>query len=158
KSNGIELVYFESGEVLFHENEESYHFFVIQEGSVEVFKDGDDGVRLPLTVVSEGSALGEFAMINRAPRSATARAITPVRAAKISEAAYQELLNELPDWAMSVIKSLIDRLHKTNEIIRKGRIVSPDLRREIEATEFDPDSGTITDSTPFLTSSGLEED
>ena len=97
-------------------------------------------------------------MINRAPRSATARAITPVRAAKISEAAYQELLNELPDWAMSVIKSLIDRLHKTNEIIRKGRIVSPDLRREIEATEFDPDSGTITDSTPFLTSSGLEED
>lgn len=158
KPNGIESVYFESGEILFQENEESYHFFVIQEGSVEVYKDGDDGVRLPLTVVSEGTALGEFAMINRAPRSATARAITPVRAAKISEQAYQELLNELPDWAMSVIKSLIDRLHKTNEVIRKGRIVSPDLLREIEATEFDPDAGTITDSTPFLTSSGLEED
>ncbi len=157
-SNGIELVYFESGEVLFYENEASYHFYIIQEGSVEIYKDGDDGVRLPLTVVSEGTAIGEFAMINRAPRSATARAITPVRAAKISEQSYQELLNDLPEWAMAVIKALIDRLHKTNEIIRKGRIVSPELKREIEATEFDPDAGTITDSAPFLTSDGLPEE
>lgn len=156
--NGIELVYFESGEILFNENEESYHFFIVQEGSVEIYKDGDDGVRLPLTVVSEGTAIGEFAMINRSPRSATARAITPVRAAKISEKAYQELLSDLPEWAMSVIKALIDRLHKTNEIIRKGRIVSPDLQREIEATEFDPEAGTITDSAPFLTADGLPED
>lgn len=157
-SNGIDLVYFESGEVLFQENEESYHFFIIQEGSVEIYKDGDDGVRLPLTIVTEGSAIGEFAMINRAPRSATARAITPVRAAKISEQAYQELISDLPDWAVSVIRSLIERLHKTNEIIRKGRIVSPDLQREIEATEFDPEAGTITDSAPFLTSDGLPDD
>lgn len=157
-SNGIELVYFESGEILFHENEESYHFFVIQEGSVEIYKDGDDGIRLPLTIISEGTALGEFAMINRAPRSATARAITPVRAARISEQAYQKLLEELPEWAMSVIKALIERLHKTNEIIRKGRIVSPELKREIEATEFDPDAGTITDSAPFLTSTGEDDE
>lgn len=157
-AHGIEIVDFEVGQVLFSENEQSFHFFVIQEGSVEIYKDGEDGVRLPLAIISEGTALGEFAMISRAPRSATARAITPVKAAKISEEAYQKLLAELPDWALSVIKALIERLHKTNEVLRKANFVSPELKKEIEATEFDLEHETLTNESPYLTPSGHRED
>lgn len=146
----IEQVAFEPGEVLFHENETSYHFFIIQDGQVEVFKTGTGGVKIPLAVVGEGTSIGEFAMIDRLPRSATARALTKVVAAKVSDAAYQELLQELPDWAVAVMRALVERLRQTNEIIRRSGIISKDVKKEIEAVEFDPDASTEIDTNPML--------
>lgn len=143
-SNQIETVTFNPGDILFQENEKSFHFFIIQEGQVEVFKTSSDGQKLPLAVVKEGTSIGEFAMIDRNPRSATARALTVVQAAKVSEAAYQQLLSELPDWAVSVMGALVDRLRQTNEIVRRSGIVSPSVKREIESIEFDPEAGTMT--------------
>lgn len=146
----IEEVVFQPGEVLFQENEQSYHFFIVQEGQVEIFKTSPNGTKVPLAVVEEGTAIGEFAMIDRLPRSATAQALTAVRAAKVSDAAYQELLSELPDWAVSVMRSLVERLRQTNEIIRRAGIVDAKVRREIESVEFDPDANTVNTELPFL--------
>lgn len=152
-STDIEEVIFQPGEFLFHENEQSFHFFIIQEGQVEVFKTSQEGEKLPLAVVRESTSIGEFAMIDRLPRSATAQALTVVRAAKISDGAYQELLRELPDWAISVMKALVERLRHTNEIIRRSHIVDKTLRQEIQAVEYDPDANTITDENPLLNDS-----
>ncbi|MEK7354996.1 MAG: cyclic nucleotide-binding domain-containing protein [Bdellovibrionota bacterium] len=146
----IEQVAFEPGETLFHENEQSFHFFIIQDGQVEVFKTGTGGVKIPLAVVGEGTSIGEFAMIDRLPRSATARALTKVVAAKVSDAAYQELIQDLPDWAVSVMRALVDRLRQTNEIIRRSGIISQDVKKEIDAVEFDPEAGTEVDTNPML--------
>ncbi|MES2962847.1 MAG: cyclic nucleotide-binding domain-containing protein [Bdellovibrionota bacterium] len=154
----IEQVAFEPGETLFHENEQSFHFFIIQEGQVEVFKTGVGGVKLPLAVVGDGTSIGEFAMIDRLPRSATARALTKVVAAKVSDQAYQQLIQELPDWAVSVMRALVERLRQTNEIVRRGGIVSKDVKQAIDAIEFDPDASTEVDTNPMLGSGGDDDD
>ena len=146
----IRDILFEPGEILFEENEHSFHFFVIQQGQVEVYKTGPDGQKIPLAVVGEGTSIGEFAMIDRNPRSATAKALTMVVAAKVSDQDYKQLLNELPDWAVAVMRALVERLRQTNEIIRRAGIVDKRLVREIEAVEFDPDASTIMDETPDL--------
>ena len=160
-SSQIELVQFKPGDVLFRENETSYHFYIIQDGQVEVFKQGQGGSKIPLAVVGEGTSIGEFAMIDRLPRSATAVALSKVSAAKVSDAAYQQLFQELPDWAVAVMRALVDRLRQTNEIVRRHGIVSPDVKREIDSVEFDPDSGTQVDTlieeVPDLGSAGEDQ-
>lgn len=137
--SNIEPVEFKIGEVLFKENESSFHFFIIQEGQVEVYKTNTDGNQVILATVGEGLSIGEFAMIDRRPRSATARAATPVKAMKISEAAYRQLLGDLPDWAVSVMTALVDRLRSTNEIVRKLSMDSK-AKQAIEKVEFDDSS------------------
>jgi CRP-like cAMP-binding protein len=148
---------FAPGDFLFHENESTYHFFVIIEGDVEIFKTDADGTVYPLAMVSSGSSVGEFAMIDRQPRSASARAKTSVRATRISEAAYEHLLEELPEWAMSVMRALVERLRMTNEIVRRHKITNPEIVHAVDALEFDSDS-TIIDDSPFLSDPSEEED
>lgn len=154
----IEIVNFASGDYIFHENEISYHFYILQEGQIEVFKTNKGGGKIPLAIVGPGASLGEFAMIDRQPRSATARALTDVRAAKISDAAYNQLIEELPDWAVSVMRALVERLRHTNELIRKNNIVDEAMLAQIESMQFDSPS-TVTGTNPDLRSAGdLDED
>src|SRR5687768_5939628 len=94
--DSLEKVEFKPGEFLFHENDASFFFFIIQDGSVEVFKTDANNKQIPLAVAVEGQALGEFAMVAKKARSASARALTKVTAVKVSEQAYQTLLGELP--------------------------------------------------------------
>jgi CRP/FNR family cyclic AMP-dependent transcriptional regulator len=114
----IEQVEFRAGEILFHEDETSFHFFIIQEGEVEIFKRGSSGEELQLAIVTPGNSLGEFAMLDRKPRSASARAMSDIVAARVSPEAYNQLLSELPDWAVSVMRALVERVRHTNDIVR----------------------------------------
>lgn len=151
----IEQVSFEPDDILFYENEETFHFFVIQEGQVEVFKTAVDGTRVVLGVMGEGTSIGEFAMLDHKPRSASARALTKVSAAKVSEEAYNELITELPTWAIAVMRGMIDRLRHTNDIIRRSGAsdsVKKQVARSAEITPTEDDFGT----NPFLTSNGDE--
>lgn len=141
QSAQIEQVSFEPGALLFHENEKSFHFYIIQEGEVEVFKQGTNGELIVLATMGVGNSLGEFAMLDQQPRSASARALTAVTAAKVSAQAYEQLLEELPDWAVSVMRALVERLRATNEIVRKTR---PDAAtaEALKSVEFSDASGT----------------
>jgi CRP-like cAMP-binding protein len=116
--SAIEIVSFQPGEILFHENEMTFHFYIVQSGKVEVFKTDSDGKKVILAIIEEGSSIGEFALIDKQPRSASARALTAVELARISDEAYQQLLTELPDWATAVLEGLIDRIRRANETIQ----------------------------------------
>ena len=148
----IEQISFKAGDLLFNEGDTTYHFFVIQEGEIEIYKTAPDGKKIPLGTVGAGSSLGEFAMLDHMPRSATAQALTDVSAAKVSEKAYEQLIEELPEWAVAVMRGMIDRIRATNEIIRKHGIVSGAAKQQIAAVEFDPSAPDPLDDidTPFL--------
>jgi len=136
----LEIVHFKAGEFLFKEGDPGFHFFIIQVGQVEVFRLGEDKNEIPLGIVGEGQALGEFARVDNKPRSATARAMDDVEAVRVSEEAYDKLLKELPHWAVSLIENLVDRVRQTNEIIRRHGIVDKNLMLALEKVDFDPNS------------------
>ena len=92
----------------------------------------DEGSKIPLAVVDDGQAIGEFALLLEEPRSATAQALTDVVCIKIAAEGYKSLLETLPDWAASILESLVVRLKATDEIIRKAKIVDKDLEKKIE--------------------------
>ena len=143
----IKTVHFEAGDILFEENDVSFHFFIIQEGEVEVYKNGPSG-EVVLARIGPGGSLGEFAMLDRKPRSASARALTALTAAQVSPEAYDQLLDELPDWAVSVMRALVERLRFTNDIVRNLRRSNPEAlavadRQALQSAEFDSESRSI---------------
>lgn len=138
----IQNVTFKSGELLFSESEPGYHFFIVQKGQVEVFRTGENNKKIPLGIIEEGEAVGEFARFNRKPRSATARALTDVEAVKISEQTYDKLVGDLPEWALAMIEHLIQRLNQTNEILRRNGIVDEKLLQELERFHNEPEENT----------------
>lgn len=151
----LKPVVFQPGAILFREGDRSFHFYIVQEGQVRIFREAPEGGEVDLAVVSEGASIGEFAMIDHQPRSASAQALTEVKAVEVSEEAYLDLLSELPDWAVSVMKALVERLRNANDLIRKAQSVDPELKNQIVSAEYDSDTKVSTlllddDDTPDL--------
>lgn len=81
-----------TGETLFEEGKKGETFYVVLRGRVELLKRGRDGAEQKLAVAREGEAFGEMALLNRTPRSATARAIEDSQLLEISRDAFDTLL------------------------------------------------------------------
>lgn len=106
------------GDLIFFEGEVEKHFYIVEKGSVSIFTKTKDGNKIEITVITEGESFGEFALLDNSPRSASAQAISEVHVIKVSEAGYEELLNEIPGWASSMLKSFMARLKNMNNLLR----------------------------------------
>ncbi len=143
----LKMVEFQKGDILFKEGEESFHFYIIQDGTVSIYKTLPNGTEVILARAGAGNSVGEFAHIDRQPRSASVKATSPVRAIMVSKDSYQELLDELPSWAVSMIEGLVDRLRQTNDIVRRLHAHDPQTQAKFD-TMIEYDTGvSIIDAT-----------
>jgi glutaminase len=69
---------YEAGEVIIQAGDPARELFLLSRGLVSVFLPLENGARKRLATFSPGMAFGEMAIIDRAPRSATITADTPV--------------------------------------------------------------------------------
>src|SRR5690606_16993460 len=98
---------FKAGDIIFEEGDQGFSFYIVQEGKIEVFRKEANGSQTTLGIIEPGQPLGEFALVTESLRSASARAISDGYAVEVSEEGYKKLLNELPEWAIAVMQSLI---------------------------------------------------
>lgn len=118
-STPVQRETFESGKFIFLEGDKDFHFYIIESGRVEIFTN-TNGKYIKITEFGPGESFGEFALLDRSPRSASARALTDVSLFKVSEQGFQELLAQLPDWASSMLKSFAHRLKAMNERLKES--------------------------------------
>ncbi len=112
-------VAYKSGDFIFLEGDCESHFYIIETGKVQIFTKRGDGQRVNICEIGEGETFGEFALLDRhAPRSASAKALTDVVLVKVSEEGYQQLLEEIPVWAASMLRSFMERLKGMNQKIK----------------------------------------
>jgi len=79
------------GAALMTEGEAARSCFVLVSGEVEVVRFGPEGPRV-LALLGAGSVVGHMALVDRAPRSATVRALTAVTALELPRDAFEQLL------------------------------------------------------------------
>jgi CRP-like cAMP-binding protein len=91
------------------------YMYIIREGRVKVTKLSDDGREKILEFLDTGSFVGEMALLERAPRSASVKALSPVKLLALSRNDFVGLLKKSPDLAMSVIQELSRRLRTVND-------------------------------------------
>jgi CRP-like cAMP-binding protein len=98
------------GTILFREGGLAEFMYVLLEGTVDIVVGG--------TVIESaagGTVLGEMAIIDGAPRSATAIAKTPCRLASVTTAQFDALVQQKPELARFVMRVLSGRLRRMNQ-------------------------------------------
>jgi CRP/FNR family cyclic AMP-dependent transcriptional regulator len=103
---------------IFFEGDIESHFYIIEAGEVQIFTKNKAGKRIDLLTVDEGESFGEFALLDKKPRSASAQAKTEVTLIKVSAEGYEQLVKELPVWASCMMKSFVTRLKKMTESMK----------------------------------------
>lgn len=114
----LEKIEFKKGDFLFREGDKTYCFYIIQEGSIEVFLTDSNDKEISLAHFGPGQPVGEFALVVNKPRCANARALADGTATRITEQGYKMLLTELPEWALRLMESLIERLRQTDVLLK----------------------------------------
>lgn len=117
-SNEISKELYKAGEYIFKEGDQAFDFFIIDSGQIEILAKNKEGSPVRVAVVSEGESFGEFALLDKTTRSASARAVDDCIVNRISEAGYEELLNQLPVWASCMLKSFAGRLKAMNSRVK----------------------------------------
>jgi CRP/FNR family cyclic AMP-dependent transcriptional regulator len=118
KSGEITRETYKPGEFIFFEGDVDFHFYIIDSGEVQIFTKNTDGARINIATIEPGESFGEFALLDRAPRSASAQALTNVSLFRVSEKGFEKLLEELPIWASSMLRSFAVRLKNMNEVLK----------------------------------------
>jgi CRP-like cAMP-binding protein len=98
-----------AGEILFSEGDEGDVMFAVVEGEVELTHQG----RI-VEEVAAGGILGEMALIDTGPRSATATARTAARIVRIDQKRFTFLVHEHPAFALQVMRVMARRLRNAN--------------------------------------------
>jgi CRP/FNR family transcriptional regulator, cyclic AMP receptor protein len=101
---------FPPGANLVKEGEPGESFMIIREGTATV----DQGGRM-LRELGAGDFLGEIALIDGGPRTASVRAMGPVTALVIDRAGFQRLMSEFPVIRFDLVSALTQRLRQRGE-------------------------------------------
>jgi CRP/FNR family transcriptional regulator, cyclic AMP receptor protein len=96
----------------FKEGDDARELFVIQSGKVEIRL----GNRV-LETFSDYNIFGEMALIDAAPRSATAMAISDDKLVPVGEKQFLFLISHTPHFALNVLRVMARRLGASNRTL-----------------------------------------
>ena len=100
--------------IICQDGEPGNTLFIIVDGRVEVIKEKDKEEKV-IAVRDAGQFVGEMAILESAPRSATLRAKTPVRVLVIEGEAFNTILMDRPEVAVTVLRHMSTRVRELND-------------------------------------------
>lgn len=101
--------------LLMHEGERGDALYVIAHGSVKVFVSDENGRELVLHQLGPGAVIGDVAVLDGEPRSASVMAIEDTTALAIGRDGLLACLGSSPEFALNIIRSLTHRLRQATE-------------------------------------------
>jgi len=114
----------EKGNLVFEEGEDGDYVCFVASGTLDVIKESKSGERVTITTLAKGRSIGEMAMIDEFPRSATVISNSDTKLITLKRDSFQFLLDNHPDVAIPVLKG-ITRLVSIN--LRKTSCKLADL-------------------------------
>ena len=109
---GVPVRDFNAGDVIFKQGDPAQELFIIQSGEVEIRL----GNRV-LETLPQYSIFGEMALIDSAPRSATAIAASDAKLVPVNEKQFLFLISNTPYFALNVMRVMARRLRAANSAL-----------------------------------------
>lgn len=123
-----------AGTLIFSEGEYTASMFIIEDGEVSIYKQ-KEGRNCVMAVLGEGDCLGEMALFDYMPRSASAVAQTDCRLIEITSqnlyGVYQMDMEQFALIQMNLGREIARRLRKADELC-----VRCPLRTDVEVKTF----------------------
>lgn len=97
--------------------------YALTSGLVKVVVAAGNGAETALAMRSRGDLVGEFALVDGKPRTATARAVGPVAAVRVSRGAWEALSGECPALQLKLATYLVAKIRASIERQTADRIL-----------------------------------
>lgn len=112
-----------TGDTLFKQGDAGDAAYVVQSGEVNVYARADEAREVHVAALGPGAVIGELALLDGAPRSASVRAAEPTQLLRIDRGEFEFLRRNLRPAAFKLIRSitvtLCERLRETNQQITR---------------------------------------
>jgi len=110
------------GEILFDKGDPGEEMYIVEEGAVAIFEPGEaePGHERPLRIFRAGGTLGEMALIDREPRTLSARAVQPTQTLVLKGSDFEHLVRDRA-MAMAIMAGLNDRIRYTTDFLGEVR-------------------------------------
>lgn len=125
--------FYRDGEIIACQGEVGDCMFVVQDGHVDILVE-DAGTEILLRTAGRNEVLGEMAIFERKPRSATIRAKGRARVLTLDKRNFLRRINEDPSLAYRMIEASSRRVRELSEVIVA-------LRRELEEHKASSERG-----------------
>ena len=108
--NSEDFQTFAAGQTIFEQGQQGDLMYVVKEGEVELLVNGT-----AVETLDAGDMFGEMALIEKLPRSATARAKTDCQVVPINEKRFTLLVPQTPYFALTVMRTMSERLRRMDQ-------------------------------------------
>ena len=107
-------------DILMKKGEAGDSLFLIHTGWVKIVTEDSKGDELILNKCGPGEIIGEMALLDSEPRSASVIALEDAEALEVKQSAFQDALDKDPDISLSIIRSYSNRLRFSTTYIEKA--------------------------------------
>jgi CRP/FNR family transcriptional regulator, cyclic AMP receptor protein len=103
-------VNFQKGDIIFSEHEPGDSFYLIQSGRVQISRIMGE-IEKTIDILYPGEIFGEMAILEEAPRSASAISMDQVKALEFNRANFEILMRGNPQIALKLLKLFTKRIY-----------------------------------------------
>ena len=132
---------FRKNAILMTEGDVGESMYLIASGLVKVFVSDDDGKELVLYEQGAGAVIGDIALLDDEPRSASVATLENTVAVMISKSDFISVLESSPEMALGIIRSLTQRLRHATEGSRSLALDNVYRRLADKLLELSSDAG-----------------
>ncbi len=104
-----------SGAVLFREGDRGDALYIVVRGAVRVSVLSPSGGEATVAVLGPGEFVGDLALLDGRPRSASAIVLQPTRTLVVTRDEFRRWLRERPQAALALLEALSLRIRRTDE-------------------------------------------
>jgi CRP-like cAMP-binding protein len=148
-ASGLRTRRYRRGEVIFHQGDPGDALHIILAGRVKISSPSETGVEAILTTLRAGEFFGSLALLDGAPRSASATAVEASETLILPRERFRQLVNDWPEIRDHVFAELAGELRRLTYHVEElhfldiaGRLAAR-LSRMAEQQGGTPDSGEI---------------
>jgi CRP-like cAMP-binding protein len=108
----VRLRHFRRGEVIFHQGDPGDALHIVLRGRVKISSPSDTGVEAILTTLRPGEWFGALALLDGAPRSASATAVDATETLVLPRDRFRQLVDDVPAIRERVLAALAHELRR----------------------------------------------
>jgi CRP-like cAMP-binding protein len=152
---GMRMRRFRRGEVIFHQGDPGDALFIVMTGAIKIMLPSDTGDEAILATLRPGDVFGELALLDGAPRSATATTLEATETLILPRDQFRELLATEPAIRDALLAAIAGELRRLTNHVEElhflditGRLASRLARLAAESGTTLPD-GSIRLRSPL---------
>ncbi len=100
--------------IVFKEGDKGDALYIVKSGKVNILKRNNSGIDSVLVSLGKGAVIGDMAIIDEQPRSASVQTIQESAFLIITKDDFRSLLSEIPEISFQILKLTTERLRATN--------------------------------------------